>query len=90
MQTDIQARWNKINFALQEWRRFHRLYAPQIVIWQKHFAQLNLECEKHLCEYRNSRKPLHLQKAEKLINQAEQEFKILSRLEFLASLNHKY
>lgn len=90
MQTDIQERWNKINSTLSEWRRFHKSYAPQIVIWQKYFDRLHLECQKHLCEYRNTRKPSHLQKAENLINQAEQEFKILSRLEFLASLNHKY
>jgi hypothetical protein len=90
MQTDIQTRWDKINSTLSEWRRFHRLYAPQIVIWQRHFAQLNLACEKHLCDYRNTRRLVHRQKAEQLIDQAEQEFKLLSRLEFLASLNHKY
>lgn len=87
MQTDYKARWDTITSALAQWRRFHRDYAPQIVIWQKHFAKLRLECEKHLCEYRNTRRPSHIEKAEKLLAQAEHEFKLLSRLEFLASLS---
>ena len=86
MQTDYKHRWDKITSSLAQWRRFHRGYAPQIVIWQKHFSKLRLECEKHLCEYRNTRRPSHAEKAEKLLLQAEQEFKILSRLEFLASI----
>ena len=87
MQKDYHTRWNTITDSLAQWRKLHKPYAPQIVIWQKHFARLRLECEKHLCDYRNTRKPLHAEKAEKLINQAEQEFKVLSRLEFLASLS---
>ena len=87
MQKDYKARWDHIVTSLKEWRKLHRDYAPQIVIWQKHFDKLRLDCEKHLCEYRNTRRPSHLEKAEKLINQAEQEFKVLSRLEFLASLS---
>lgn len=87
MQQDYTNRWNYITNTLKEWRKFHRDYAPQIVIWQKHFEKLRLDCEKHLCEHRNTRRPSHLEKAEKLLNQAEQELKILSRLEFLASLS---
>lgn len=86
MQQDYKARWDKITSSLAQWRRFHRDYAPQIVIWQKHFNKLRLDCEKHLCEYRNTRRSSHVEKAEKLLLQAEAEFKQVSRLEFLASI----
>lgn len=87
MQNDYHTRWDYITCSLRAWRKLHKDYAPQIVIWQKRFDKLRIDCEKQLCEHRNTRKTSHLKKAEKIINQAEQEFKILSRLEFLASLS---
>lgn len=87
MQTDYHTRWNHMTHSLKEWRKLHKDYAPQIVIWQKRFDKLRIDCEKQLCEYRNTRRPSHLEKAEKIMNQAEQEFKVLSRLEFIASLS---
>jgi hypothetical protein len=87
MQDNFTNRWNHITATLKGWRKYHRDYAPQIVIWQKRFDKLRIDSEKNLCEYRRTRRPSHNEQAEKLLTQAERELKVLSRLEFLASLS---
>lgn len=87
MQQDFADRWNVLLSTLAQWRKLHPDHAPQILRFQRNVEKLRLESQKHLCEHRRSHRPSHLHRAEKLINQAEQELKLLSRLEFLATLS---
>lgn len=84
---DYSKQWNEYRALLKQWRLYHREFAPQIIHVQKHFDKLELECSRHLIEYRRTKRPHYLQKADETLAEAAKQIKLLSRFEFLASLS---
>lgn len=77
---------NHIN-TLKQWRRKHRGYAPQIYKIQKTFEEMRIQYQKNMQNHYQKKSVSSLEQAEKIKQEAEQIFKKISRLEFLATLS---
>lgn len=87
MQNTYAHRWDYITQSFKDWKKLHTGFAPQITVWQKHFEKLHLDFQRQLCEHRRSKRPIHIQNSINILEQAEAEFKLLTRYEFIASLS---
>jgi hypothetical protein len=79
--------WNDIIDTLKQWRRKHRSYAPQIYKVQKTFETMHIQYQKNMQQHFQKRSVGSLARAEQIKQEAEQMFKKISKLEFLATLS---
>ena len=81
--------WNDIIDTLKQWRRKHRSYAPQIYKVQKTFEEMRIQYQKNMQQHFQKKSVSALDNANKIRDEAEQIFKKISKLEFLATLSKK-
>lgn len=81
--------WNDHINTLKQWRRKHRAYAPQIYKFQKTFESMHIQYQKNMQQYFQKKSVSSFERAEKIKQDAEQLFKKISKLEFLATLSKK-
>jgi len=79
--------WQDCIDTLKQWRKEHRGYAPQIYKVQKTFEEMRIQYQKNMQQHFQKRSVGSLEKANKIKAEAEQIFKKISKLEFLATLS---
>ncbi len=79
--------WDERINTLKQWRKKHRGYAPQIYKVQKTFEEMRIQYQKNMQQHLQKQSVSSLEKANKLKEEAEQIFKKISKLEFLATLS---
>lgn len=79
--------WNERINTLKNWRRKHPGYAPQIYKVQKTFEDMHIQYQKNMQQHFQKRSISSLARAEQIKQEAEQMFKKISKLEFLATLS---
>jgi hypothetical protein len=79
--------WDDRINTLKQWRKKHRGYAPQIYKVQKTFEEMRIQYQKNMQQHFQKRSVSSLARAEQIKQEAEQMFKKISKLEFLATLS---
>lgn len=73
--------------TINEWHKRHRDTSPGTTTRiRKKFEKYSFEYSKLMAEYRKTKKPSILSDANKILENAEQEFKLLKKLELLGTL----
>ena len=80
-------KWSEWQALFKDWKRLHREVPGQFVKLSRRYTKYEYDYYKLISEYRQTRNPNKLNAALEILNQAEQEMKVLSRMEFLASLS---
>ena len=86
MTQNLENFWDSRLQTLKQWRKQHPEYAPKIHMIMRKFQTMQIEHIKLLQEYHYRNKKSALVKAEKLVEEAEQLYKKLSKLEMIATL----
>lgn len=81
--------WDDCINTLKQWRKKHRGYAPQIYKVQKTFEEMRIQYQKNMQQHFQKKSVSALDNANKIRDEAEQIFKKISKLEFLATLSKK-
>jgi oligoribonuclease NrnB/cAMP/cGMP phosphodiesterase (DHH superfamily) len=86
MKQNLENFWDERIQTLKQWRKLHPAYAPKIYMVMKKFQAMQIAHIKLLQEYHYQNKKSALIKAEQLVEEAEQLYKKLSKLEMIATL----
>lgn len=87
MEHSYQHRFDYFRKTIQEWHEFHKSTSPGTTAQlKKRFAQYEYDYHKHIAEYRKTKRQKSLDTALKTVDNAEKEFIVYKRLEFLGTL----
>ena len=87
MEHSHQHRFDYFRKTIAEWHEFHRATTPGTTArLKKRFEQYEYDYHKHIAEYRKTGRQKALDTALKTVDNAEKEFTIYKRLEFLGTL----
>lgn len=88
MEHSYQHRFDHYRKTVSEWHEYHKATSPgSTARLKKRFEQYEYDYHKAIAEYRQTKRPSCLKKALDVVEHAEKEFKIYSRLELLGTLS---
>lgn len=88
MEQTGQQRFEYFLKTITQWHSRHRETSPGTTVKiRKRFEKYAFDYEKHMAEYRKTNKSSVLQKANELLETAENEFAKLKKLELLGTLS---
>jgi hypothetical protein len=79
--------WDERIQTLKKWRKLYPNHAPLIYKVQKNFESMQIDHIKLLQDFHYRKSKTSLEKAEKIQNEADQQYKRLLKLELIAALS---